>query len=192
MLKDKYNISDTACKALTSISDLPTFYAISQIIQKANVILPIQRTPGEEPGIQRDLRELLKIKINNFVDSGKFKKEGGSGEGSSEIHVKISGDGTQVGHTSNFVNITCTHLYDTETANSPEGQEPIAIIAASEKYEILKTHLADIANSTSTFTLYTYNGITFNIIYYLGGDYKFLLCMLGLMTSANSSFPCIK
>ena len=97
-----------------------------------------------------------------------------------------------MGHTSNFVNITCTHLYDTETANSPEGHEPIAIIAASEKYEILKTHPADIANSTSTFTLYTYNGITFNIIYYLGGDYNFLLCMLGLMASANSSFPCIK
>ncbi len=72
LLKDKFNISDAAYKALILISDLPTFYAISQIMQKANVILPLHRTPGEEPGIQRDLKELLKFKINALVDQGQF------------------------------------------------------------------------------------------------------------------------
>lgn len=148
MLKDKFHISDAAYKALTSISDLPTFYAISQIIQKANAVLTLQRTPGEEPGVQRDLEELLKIKINALVDEDKL----GNVNESTDIHVKISGDGTQVGHCCNFVNITCTLLNDQETANSPEGHEPIAIIAAPEKYDVLQSHLADISNAISNFT----------------------------------------
>ena len=38
VMKDKHNISDAAYKSLTTISDLPTFYAIHEIMQKANVI----------------------------------------------------------------------------------------------------------------------------------------------------------
>ncbi len=185
LLKDQFNISDAAYKALSSITDLPTFYAVSKIIQEANTILPITRTPGEEPGIQRNLEDILKLNINNLYDNCKLQS------GENEIHVKISGDGTQVGHSNNFVNITCTVLNDIETANSPDGHQPIAIIAAPEKYDVLKSHLADIVNSVTTFNSYTYRGKHFKIIYYLSGDYKFLLTVMGL-ASANSNFPCIK
>ena len=117
--------------------------------KKANVVMPINRTPGEEPGIQRNLEELLKIKIRHLVDNGTIKTENsmewtGSEMASVDIHVKISGDGTQVGHCSNIINITCTVLNYAKNANSPEGHEPIAIINGKENYVTLKAHLADI------------------------------------------------
>ncbi len=154
-------------------------------MQQANTVLQITRTPGKEPGVQRDLKELLKIKIHRLVDNGTIN------ESCQDIHVKISGDGTQVGHNNNFINITCTVLNDHNTANSPNGHEPIAIIAAEEKYEIMKEHLVDLTKVISSFTQYVYNDVKYNIIYYPGSDYNFLLCTLGL-ASANSNYPCIK
>ena len=37
LIKDKYNISDTAYKSLTTISDLPTLYAVHQIMGRSLV-----------------------------------------------------------------------------------------------------------------------------------------------------------
>ena len=77
-------------------------------------------------------------------------------------------------------------MNDVKLANSPEGHEPIAIINAQEKYDTLKVHLSDINDSISKFTSYSYQGMKYNIVYFLCGDYKFLLAMLGL-AAANSN-----
>ena len=184
LIKDENNMSDRAYAAIASITDLPTLYSLKAEMDKANKSVVFHKTLGTEPGVERDLEAMLKEKIEVLAEEGVVGRE------KNKIYVKLSGDGTQVGKKNHFVNIACTVLNDEQTATSERGHDPVAIINSSEKYEVLKPHLVNIVKTVESFTTYTHDGIEYEIVYYLAGDYKFLLEILGLC-AANSNYSCI-
>ena len=111
-------------------------------MEKANSVIEFSRTPGLEPGVERDLTAILKEKIKILAE------EGVVGRDSKKVFVKLSGDGTQVGKTNHFVNIACTVLNDVKTATGEHGHEPVAIINCNEKYETLKPHLTNVVDGS--------------------------------------------
>ena len=177
LIKDEYNMSDRAYAAVASMTDLPSLYALKAEMDKAGQVLEYNKTPGDEPGIERNLESIIKYRVESLADQGKV------GEGNSTIHVKISGDGTQVGKANNFVNIACTILNDTDTATSETGHEPVVIINGKENYSVRKAHLKNVVHSVDTFKSFVYRGVEYNVVYYLGGDYKFLREVLGMQAS---------
>ena len=83
LIKDESNISDRAYSALASISDLPSLYTSKSEMEKASTCIPFDKTPRQEPGIERDLEEVVKLKIKSLADQGKVGRE------DNKIHVKI-------------------------------------------------------------------------------------------------------
>ncbi len=99
------------------------------------------------------------------------------------LHVKLSGDGTNIGKRLHVINLTFT-LLEGALAYSAEGNH-LEIIKESEKYDTLCDALQDF-RSERTF----HNGSMYTIMYYLGGDWKFLAICTGI-DSATSTYACI-
>ncbi|XP_071786590.1 uncharacterized protein [Asterias amurensis] len=106
LVKDSYNISDEAFNALAKISNLPRLCAVKKQGKQIGKNLSVTKTPSDKPGIQRSLEELLKLKIEDLARCKKIDAE------HSDIHVKLTGDGTFVGKHIHFVNVTFTVLND--------------------------------------------------------------------------------
>jgi len=66
----------------------------------------------------------------------------------------------------------------------------LALINKAEDYNNLQEALRDIAGEIKNTTSITVNGLTFEIEYLLGGDWKFLTIFSGLK-AANSSYSCV-
>ena len=73
---------------------------------------------------------------------------------------------------------------------SPKCNHTIAIINASENYDVLKTASSDIIKEVAELTAIEVNGITFNIEYFLCSDLKFLAIICGI-EAVNSTYACI-
>ena len=65
-----------------------------------------------------------------------------------------------------------------------------ALLKEPEKYEFLQKGLEDLRNEVERLTEIVVDGETYQIDYYLGGDWKFLACITGI-DSAHSQFACI-
>lgn len=182
-IKDKFGISDEAYRALCSATDLPSINQLKkkqeQIKQNSGDIVP---TPTDSVGFQRDFVPQLKQRIAKLQSAGLVKI-------GDEIRVKFSGDGTWIGKTLHVVNFTFTIINDPE-AMSSEGNCLSAIFQDSEGYEALTKHLADVKAAMEQSEEVSVGGHTYKVSYYLGGDYKFLLCVLGI-DSASCTHSCI-
>ena len=75
-------------------------------------------------------------------------------------------------------------------AYSAAGNHCLAIWKDTESYETLKLALRDIITEVESLTTITASGITFDIDYCLGGDWKFLAMCTGV-DSATSTYACI-
>ena len=182
-IKDKFCISDKAYRALCTASNLPS---INQIKQKKAQIKQLTvkptPTPSQAIGFQRDFEHVLKEKVGVLYRDGKIKKN-------DEVKVKLSGDGTWVGKNLHVVNVTFTILNE-ECAMSNSGNYLIAIFEDKEGYDALESHLLDIRHAVSNNTEIIVGDCLFKVSYYLGGDYKFLLCILGI-DCASCKYSCI-
>ncbi len=78
-----------------------------------------------------------------------------------------------------MVNFTYTLLDEGSKAYSYEGNHPLAIFKASESYETLKNALEDITAEVKNLHTITINSQTYQVDYYLGGDWKFLALVTG-------------
>ena len=106
------------------------------------------------------------------------------------LHVKLSGDGTNIGKRLHVVNFTFTLLEEGALAYSAEGNHPLAIIKESEKYDEMCSALEDIRKEVERITTIDVDDSTYRIVYYLGGDWKFLAMCTGI-DSATSDYACI-
>ena len=106
------------------------------------------------------------------------------------VKVKLSGDGTNIGRRLKIVNFTFTILNEKEVAMGERGNYILAIIKADETYENLLQSLADLRSEMTLLNKITVNNRTYNIEYFLGGDWKFLACVCGL-GAANQDYACI-
>ena len=106
------------------------------------------------------------------------------------VRVKLTGDGTNIGKHLHVVNFAFTILDEGDLAYSAAGNHCIAIFKESESYDSLKLCLQDIIRDVEKLTKIIVGDIEFELVYYLGGDWKFLAMITGI-DSATSTYSCI-
>lgn len=166
---------------------LPRSYKLKQRIAELNTQWNIRPTPKDTCGVQQSLEDRLKVRVAQLLKTAPHDAPFRS---NNKIHVKLSGDGTNIGKRLHVVNFTFTVLEEGALAYSCEGNHTLAIIKDEEKYESLLNGLEDLRNEVERLKKITVDGQTFEIAYYLGGDWKFLAMATGI-DSAPCDHACI-
>lgn len=131
---------------------------------------------------------MLKAHVEEFVklhDEVDWSKE--------KIQIKLSGDGARMTRNSSFILLSFSLLQSQDDVMSASGNHTFAIVKGSESYKTLKDSFGLIfqeINNLIQVSAITINNSKLNLEFFLGGDYKFLLLMLG-MKSATSNFACV-
>lgn len=76
---------------------------------------------------------------------------------------------------------------------SAKGNHTISVVNGPEKYETLKESFSDVfndINNSITNNNISIGGVDLTLEYFLGGDYKFILMMMGLK-QATSNYSCV-
>ena len=181
LVKDKFNISDAAFKELSQLcSGMPTFHGIAQKINELNDGVHVFDTP-DGSGVQVSFKQTLMISMKPLESSQPDLEE---------LHIKFTGDGTFVGKRLHVVNFGYTILNEKRKAMSDRGNYSLAIVKIKEDYESIRDALSDLVTEMKSMVSVDFNGRQIPIIYYLGGDWKFLACVCGI-GAANSDFACI-
>ena len=169
-VKDKFNISNEAWHELSMKSkSIPNMYSIKQKVKLLNSNWNLFATPGEAEGIQISFKESLKEQISRLQTKGDFKD--------STIKVKVSGDGTNIGKRLKIVNFTYTILNEKDKAMTEKGNYVLAILKTNEDYDTLRDSLLNLRNEMSSLQSISVNDQSYNVEYFLGGDWKFLACV---------------
>ncbi|XP_070549167.1 uncharacterized protein [Ptychodera flava] len=182
-IMDRFCIGDASYHEFTYISDdLPKSYLIKQCRQKMNECYFIERTPGWEEGVQLSFKAELESQIAFHNLATKSKQP---------IRVKISGDGAKMSRITNFLIISFSFL---DSENNVDGEIfPIAIIKASESYEVFRRCLRDLIceiNEVIENGSILVGGNSVAVYLFLGADYKFILLIMGF-AGATSNHSCI-
>ena len=186
-VKDKYSISDQAYHELsTVVSDLPRSYQVKRVAQEINSGYEITQAPNGVLGVQQSLKARVTSRLTYLVQ----KAEENGKEISNNIRIKLTGDGTRIARGFSVVNIAFTMLKEGAIAHSAMGNHVVAILKVSESYEELLAGLEDICEEAKDLSVITINGKVYNIVLYLGGDWKFLATVCGI-ESATSEYACI-
>ena len=188
LVKDQYNVSGRAYHEMARIcKEMPRHYRIKERIGELNKLWNIRPTPHGTLGVQQTLQDRLKVRIAKLLevlpDSAPLKMY-------KRISVKLSGDGTCIGKRLNVINFTFTILDEGSAAYSAEGNHPLVISKDAESYESLANSLADIRSEVESLKCIQIGEQDYEILYYLGGDWKFLALVTGI-DSATSRYACI-
>ena len=180
LVKDKFTISNVAYHELSMVSDLPNFNQINATTQSLNNEFDIKAAPNGITGVQQSLIDRVKARIRNLIiKSPDIQK----------IHIKLTGDGTQIARGLTIVNIAFTILEE-DHASSVLGNYSVAIFKIVENYENLAAALVDICKEGEQLKSITINDKSYEIEMYLGGDLKFLAMVCGI-EAANCQHACI-
>ena len=107
-----------------------------------------------------------------------------------KVKVKLTGDGTNIGKHLHVVNFAFTLLDEGEKAYTASGNHCITILKESESYDAMKLGLRDIIQEVESIEQITVCDLTFDVLFYLGGDWKFLAMATGI-DAATSTHTCI-
>ncbi len=187
-VKDRYNVSDGAYQEMAKVCrEMPCHYKIKRRIKELNEQWGIRPTAEGIVGVQQPLEERLRVRVRHLLqtsrDDAPFLQD-------KKLRVKLSGDGTNIGKRLHVVSFTFTLLDEVETTASFEGSHILAIFKEPEKYEKLEIALADIRDDVEQLSSIEVDGVTYDITYYLGADWKFLAIVTGI-DSASSEYACI-
>ena len=183
-VKDRYCVSGDAYHELAqACKHMPRHYKIKARIMELNKLWNIRQTPNGIVGVQQSLEERLRARISILLKSPDVNVD-------HIIRVKLTGDGTWVGKGLHLINFGFTVLEEGSLAYSCDGNHPLAIFSSNEDYDGLYNALADIREDVETLKAIEVDGVTYQIVYYLGGDWKFLACITGI-DSASSNYSCI-
>lgn len=187
-LMDRFAVGDNFIHELSMSpgSNLPRSYLIKQRRDDLNKMCSISSTPGSADGAQISFNSLLEERVKSFIDSNP------TFDTNETIKIKVSGDGAKMTNSSNFVIFSLSLLQKTDDVMSGRGNHTIAIVKGAEKYEALKESFKDVfddINALNRSKKLTVDGKDYNVELFLGGDYKFILIMLGLK-SATSNHSC--
>jgi hypothetical protein len=108
------------------------------------------------------------------------------------IQIKISGDGAKMTNNSNFILLSFAILQTGESVMSAKGNRTIGVVNGKEDYSTIKEAFTDIIDELNQLIAdgkLNVEGNDINIEFFLGGDYKFILMMLGLK-GAISNYAC--
>ena len=185
-LLDKFCVGDNFYHELTMVVDgLPKSYlVIKQRRSQLNDICHITSTPGEAEGAQMSFNDLLKERIKDYVESH---------PNVNHIQVKISGDGARMTRNSSFILMSFALLHSDDEVMAAKGNHTIAVVKGKEDYATLKQAFGDVfkdINSLISKNKIEVGGKSINLEFFLGGDYKFILLMMGLK-GATSHYACV-
>ena len=189
-LLDKFYVSDEFYHEITMLDGtLPRSYLIKQRCDQLNKICSISRLPGDFDGCQIDFEDTLIKCLEHFIsENPDFDFTNNS------VKIKFSGDGAQMTRNTNFVFLTLAVL-DSKKKNpmSARGNHSLAVVKASEDYEVLKGAFGNIFDRINTLNREKHIRVgekIINLELFFGGDYKFLLMVLGLQ-NATCNHACI-
>ena len=185
-IKDRFNISNSAYHELPlTCSHLPRGSSLIQRMADINAKWNIFLTASGE-GVQQRIGDRLSYVIKNmqkkFPDNPCHLTQ--------KVRVKINGDGTNIGKRLHVVIIAFTVIDEGQAAMLSEGIHTIAILKTTESYDDLKTELKDIIKDTENLKSISVDGKNYEIVWYLGGDWKFLASVTGI-GAAVGNYPCI-
>lgn len=187
-LLDKFYIADEFYHELTMVENgLPKSYLIKQARKNLNQLMHIERTPGQYPGAQLNLRDALKQKVEKLLeeDPNCFKNN--------PIQVKFSGDGSKMTKSTTFILLSFSVLQEEEKVMSCKGNTVVGVVNGDENYETIRhsfSSLFEEINNLISEGKIRVNEQDFDLEIFLGGDYKFLLMVMGL-NAANSVYACL-
>ena len=187
-LLDKFYVNDEFYHEVAMLDcQLPRSYLIKQRRDQLNKMCSISRLPGRFDGCEVDFEEILTKCLQQFVN------ENPGFDYNNSVRIKFSGDGAQMSRNTNFVILTVAMLVNKNDAMAAKGNHTLAVVKASEKYEVLKEACGNIfskINNLNTVKRFKVGEKMINLELFFGGDYKFLLTVLGLQ-NATSNHSCI-
>ena len=187
-VKDKYDVSGRAYHEFATVcKQLPRHYKLKRRISELNTLWSIRPTPNGTCGVQQSLKDRLLLRIKQLH---KVAPKDAQFRTQKKIRVKLSGDGTNIGKHLHVINFTFTLLDEGSKAYSSDGNHVLAILREAESYDSLQRGLEDVRNDVEGLTSIEVDGITYDLEYYLGGDWKFLAIVMGI-DSAISEYACI-
>ena len=187
-LKDKLAISNSGYQELSMISDLPRFNQLKKCASTLNAQFEIRDAPEGIVGVQQSIKSRLKLLLTHIIHN--FRENGAKIP--DVIHVKLTGDGTQIARGLTVLNFAFTILEEPgQKAMSVGGNHSIAILKVKESdYDELFHSLSDIIQEAKDLQCITVEESVFRIEYFLGGDLKFLAIICGI-ESASCDHACI-
>ena len=187
-LLDKFCVGDAFYHEITMLVEgLPKSYLVKQRRDQLNKMCHISTTPGEEHGAQLPFKELLKNRIKEYTIA-----QPNVVRDNETIKVKISGDGANMTRSSNFILMSFAILQSTDDVLAAKGNHTIAVVKGKEDYDVLKHCFRDVFNDINDMLREKKLDLgedTVNLEFFLGGDYKFILLMMGL-SGATSNYAC--
>ena len=214
---DKGHISREAYRSLARIEDIPREKAVTISRQKINVEMkkqvpltlvdltqPTAFEPiTEEPDItdnaiiinmlesvgkggQRRITDILNYIVPLYIEKGILIPK------MSTLHIRISGDGRNVGRKVKHVMVTMTLLNDLNGLQKPDNHYTLVLYPGAESYESLRNALAPLISDLNILKEKGFNQIGGNhwpVELYFSSDWKFLAICLG-MKAANAQHFC--
>ena len=188
-LLDKFCVGDNFYHELSMVVDgLPKSYLIRQRRNQLNEICHVNPTPGTAEGAQLSFTHLLEERISDLV-----AQHPETDWTSQPIKIKISGDGVKMTRNTSFTLLSFSLLQNGNQVMSASGNHTIAIVKGSESYETIKESFETVFNEINNLInakKIKVNNTEYNLEFFLGGDYKFLLTVMG-MKCATSNYACI-
>ena len=163
---------------------LPRSYLIKQLRSDMNILCHIQRTPGGAEGAEVDVEQELKCAIHSIIAENPNAKQ---------FAVKFCGDGTHVARSAGMCLTSFSVTSPGARMSKAACHHAVAVVKGQESYTLYNTCFRNIFNSINALAAskrLDINGEEMAIDVYLGGDYKFLLMVLG-MAGATSNHACI-
>ncbi|GES79267.1 hypothetical protein GLOIN_2v1792490 [Rhizophagus clarus] len=177
---DKGQVTREGYQILSSISqDLPQIH-----INDSEIINNLQQSIGK--GGQRNIINILKYLIPGLLNRNVLDITNPT------IHLRISGDGRNVGRKVKQVMVTCSILNDFDNIYRPENYYTIILYPGVEKYETLNVVLEPLIMELRKLKEEGFRdnqNREWKIELYFSSDWKFLAMCLGL-NAANSKYFC--
>lgn len=145
---------------------LPKSYLVKQRRGQLNYISNVIPTQGKADGAQILFTEMLKARIQDFV----------------KLHDEVDWS-KEMTRNSSFIFLSLLLLQRRKDVMSAGGNHTFAIIKGCEKYETLNDSFRIVfqeINNLIEVSENTINNSRFDLEFFLGGDYKFLLIILGM------------
>jgi len=138
-------------------------------------------------GGHRSIIKILQYLIPSLVECKVLDMENPT------IHLRISGDGRNVGRQVKHVMITCAIMNNKDCLKKPDAHYTIVLYPGTENYTTLQIALDPMLKELQYLKEHgiqdQITGITWNIELYFSSDWKFLALCLGL-NCANSTYFC--
>jgi len=137
-----------------------------------------------ELGVFLSVRQKLTIIFGKLIEYLKL-------DDNDTLKIKFSGDGTNIGKKLKVFTFTFTCINDVANCKIANGNYTLGMFEIQqENYKELSICLKEIFDEIETIDEIEVNHKSYRLKKFLGGDWKFMACVLGL-NAANSKYPCL-